>query len=256
MSKLQQAFERLRKPQTPQIGFTSVPRERPKAMLLGVLARDREQASLALRAGADLVILHTPDVAAAVAVGQELRDGKHPVGVWLPSVDETAVTSLAQAGIDFVACALEHVPAGLIDPDQLGLVVPFLDVENVPDALLRALGPLEVDALLLKRPAGEFTLRQQAELVRLATLSGVPLLVISGNGPSEAEVRALRDSGAGALVLPEGSQPDEIAAAIDLLRRVGPRRRSRREGAEIALVPALSALHGHVHEEDDEEEEV
>jgi len=256
VSKLQQAFERLRKPQTPQIGFTPAPRERPKAMLLGVLARDREQASTALRAGADLVIIHTADVAAATAVGRELRDGKHPVGVWLPSIDGPAAAALVEAGVDFVACALEHVPAGVIDPDQLGLVVPFLDLDNVPAALLRALGPLEVDALLLKRPAGEFTLRQQAELVRLATLSGVPLLVISGNGPSEAEVRALRDSGAGALVLPEGSGTEEIAAAVELLRRVGPRKRSRREGAEIALVPALSALHGHVHEEEDDEEEV
>lgn len=254
MSKLVKAIERLRRPEGRPVGFVAAPRERPKAMLLGVLARDPAQFATAVEAGADLVIVHAADPSAFVDLVGKHREENVPIGVWLSRVDEAVASSLVAAGWDFVVSTLEGTQAGVIDPEKLGHVVALLETHEVPDAVLRSLGPLEVDAVLVRRSAGEFTLRHEAELVRLTTLSGAPLLVVVGNEPTPAEVRALRDCGSAAVILPEGSSSEQIAAGQALLRSVGPRKRSRREGAEIALVPSLAALH--LHEDEEEEEEV
>jgi len=253
VSKLQKAIDRLRRPEGRPVGFVATPRERPKAMLLGTLVRDPSQLRPAIEAGADLVIAHAAEPDGFEAALAAYRDDKVPIGIWLPHVDEPLANALAAAGWDFVVSTLEGTRAGAIDPDKLGHVAAFLDTEQVPDAVLRALGPLEVDAVLVKRTAGDFTLRQEAELVRVTTLSGAPLLVVVGHEPSAAEIRALRDCGSAAVILPEGATAEQIASGQALLRAVGPRKRSRREGAEIALVPSLASLH--LHEEEEEEEE-
>lgn len=253
MSKLQKAIDRLRRPEGRPVGFVAAVRERPKAMLLGVLVREPDQLKPTVEAGADLVIVHAPEPGAFDAAVAAYRDEKVPIGIWLPHVDEATANGLASAGWDFVVSTLEGTRAGAIDPEKLGHVAVFLDADQVPDAVLRALGPLEVDAVLVKRAAGDFTLRQEAELIRVTTLSGAPLLVIVGHEPTASEIRALRDCGSAAVVLPEGATAEQIAAGQALLRSVGPRKRSRREGAEIALVPSLASLH--IHEEDEEEEE-
>lgn len=252
MSKLQKAIERLRRPDSRPVGFVATVHTRPKAMLLGVLARGPDQVRAAVEGGADLVIVHSsePEPFAELVAAQ--RDGKVPLGIWLPHVDEPTANMLANAGWDFVVSTLDSTSAGAIDAERLGHVAVFLDTETIPDAVFRALGPLEVDAVLVKRTAGEFTLRQEAELIRVTTLSGAPLMVVVGHEPTAAEVRALRDCGSAAIVLPEGATTEQVAAGQALLKAVGPRKRSRREGAEIALVPSLAALHIHENEEEEE----
>ncbi len=97
------------------------------------------------------------------------------------------------------------------------------------------------------------SLAAQIELVRLATLSGTPLLVTVAADVSVSELRVLRDSGASTVVLPETATSEQVVALAERLRAV-PSRKSKREGQDVALVPSVgfgTAEHEHEEEEDE-----
>lgn len=252
MSQLKKMIARLGRPQNSGIGFGPVNREKPKALLLAALAPDAGAARGLLNAGADVAIACATDSQGVRSVIEGLSGGKATAGAWVSAIDAAGAEALRSAGCDFVISTIEGTAAAAVDPDRMGVVVA---VEGgLDDSTLRAMAPLGLDGLFVERSPGNMNLAAQLELVRLATLSGTPLLVTASAAITVDELRVLRDSGVAAIVLPENVTPADITAVTERLRAV-PARKPKREGQEIALVPSVAAgIEDHEHEEDGDDE--
>ncbi|KAA0238927.1 hypothetical protein EDM76_04060 [bacterium] len=251
MSQLKKMIARLGRPQNAGIGFGPVSREKPKALLLAALAPDAGTARQLLEAGADVAIACAADAQGVRSVIEGLAGGKVIAGAWVSAIDGAGAEALRSAGCDFVISTVEGTAADAVDPDQMGVVVA---VDNrLDDTTLRAMAPLGLDGLFVERSPGNMNLAAQLDLVRLATLSGTPLLVTASADVTVAELRVLRDSGVAAVVLPESAATGEVKALAERLRTV-PARKPKREGQDIALVPSMASGSGD-HEPDEEEEE-
>lgn len=251
MSQLQKKIQRIQRREGPRLGFGPSVREQPRAMLLGVLVNDAAGARAAAAAGADVVILQTTDASSAVAAvkGAEAKDTA--IGAWLPALDEASATALREGGCDFAVGTLEGTASAAVDSEAMGQVI--VAGEDMDDTTLRALAPLSLDGLFVAREGGPMTLAQQLGLVRLASFSGTPLLVTVAIAISVSELRVLRDSGVGVVVAPATASPPELEALNANLRAVPAPKRGRRDGADIAIVPAAAAAAGHEHDDGDDE---
>jgi hypothetical protein len=223
-------------------------------MLLGMLAEDGAAAKAALAAGADIAILRTSAGAAAAEVksaGQPANDAS--LGAWLDRLDGAAGDALAGAGCDFIVGTLEGTVATAVDTEKTGLVL-VVD-PSIEDNILRALGPLGLDALLVEHGFGEMSLADQLKLVRLASFASTPLIVTTRPEAPAAELRVLRDSGTVCVLVPSGTPESKLRELSDRLRELPPRK-ARREGGDIAIVPAVAAMRHEeeVHEPDEEDE--
>ena len=252
MSKLQKMISRLGRHEGPGIGFGLAAREQPRAMLLAVLATDAETAKAQLAAGADIAIACAADGAAVRGTIEGLASKETTVGAWVSAIDEAGAETLKAAGCDFVISTLDGTRAEAFDSDRLGQV---LAVDGkMDDTTLRALAPLGIDGLFVERPAAAMTLGSQLELVRLATFSNSPLLVTIAPEAPAAELRVLRDSGVAVVVAPEATTPAQTGELVARLKAVPPKR-ARREGREVALVPAVVSTFVDEEEVEEPEEE-
>src|SRR5690606_17916526 len=136
-------------------GFGQVAREKPRAVLLGALVRDARAGQQAVDAGVDLLIVRANDAAGAAKVLNEIGDVKPPRGVWLSELGIDDGKAMVDAGADFVASPLDGTIAEAVDGDAIGQVLAV--TQDMEEATLRALGPLGLDALFVKRPGGEMT---------------------------------------------------------------------------------------------------
>lgn len=236
------------------MGFGQVVREQPRAMLLGVFAESSEAASEAASAGADVVIFAGADAAAVTTRFAGMSASKVCAGARLAAHTETGAADLVAAGCDFVISGLAGTASAAVDSERMGQVV---EVDStMDDTTIRALAPLGLDALFFAHAGGAMTLGQQLELVRLASFSGVPLIVTTPAAATVTEFRVLRDSGTAMVVLPAGVSPTEITDAGERLRQVPAPRKQKREGRDVALVPAAaSASHDHDHDDEPGEDE-
>jgi hypothetical protein len=250
MSQLRKKIERLQKREGPRMGFAHVAREQQPAMLLGVLASAPASARESLAAGSDFVIARVDNARGGVSFLQELAAEGACVGIWTTSLSLPDADTLLQAGCDFSVSSLTGTASAAVDPDRMGHVLE-VPMDSLEDSLLRALGPLGLDGLLFQGEATGLSLAQQLDLVRLSAFSGTPLLVTLSSEPAPADLRTLRDSGCAAVILQEPSK-QQITSALEALRSVPPPRRTRREGAEIAIVPAPTA---HEHDEGEGDDE-
>ena len=227
------------------MGFAAARREQPKAMVLAAMVTTTAEAQGALEAGADCVLVEAADAATAAVVIETLA--KNAAGAALTTLDEAGASALHEAGCDFVVSTLEGTSSAAVDTERMGQLVAVSS--EISDTTLRALNPLGFDALFVEGKPSAPTLAAQLDLVRLASLSSLPLAVNVATNATMAELRALRDSGAAVAVAPVGASAGEITALAEALRAVpAPRRQSR--GADIALVPSAAA---HAEEEDEHE---
>lgn len=251
MSELQKKIQRARRREgTGGLGFGAARRELPRAMVLCALVHDGQAAGAATSAGADMVIIDAPDAATAAAAMKDL--GKGQAGARLPAYDDAAAGLLREAGCDFVISRLDTTVATAVDTDRVGQVVEA--DTTFPESTLRALASLSLDGLYVARPAGELTLAAQLELARLSSLGGVPLLAAVGAVSSVAELRVLRDAGAGAVVAPADATAEQLRELGELLRQV-PAQGKSGERSTVAIVPSLARDHRHDDEEDDDGDE-
>lgn len=250
MSELQRRIGRVQRREGPRIGFGAVAREQPRAMLLGLVVNDGAGAKAALAANADAVIVTAASAADAASIIKGLNGEKVCAGALLDSLDDAGAAALIEAKCDFVISTLDGTAATAVDTEAMGqaLIVP----NDIDDTTLRALGPLGLDALYLDREGIPTSLEGQLELVRLASFAGTPLLVTVHPGASEAELRVLRDSGAVMVIPPARTTAEQAARIIEALKAVPAPRRGRRDGHDIALVPALSRS---AHNDEEETEE-
>jgi 2-methylisocitrate lyase-like PEP mutase family enzyme len=221
-------------------------------MVLAAIVGDGEAAKAALEAGADAVIVEGLDAADAAKALSGL--GKGPHGARVASLDEAGAQALKDAGCDFVISPLETTASTAVDTDAMGHVVEA--GPELSDTALRALAPLGLDALYAGTQASGMTMAAQLELVRLASFASAALIAVADAGAPMAELRVLRDSGVGVVALPAETGADAIKAFGERLQAVPAPRRGKRDGAEMAIVPAGHAgSNGHEEDDDDEDDD-
>jgi 2-methylisocitrate lyase-like PEP mutase family enzyme len=249
MSNLKRAIERAGKREGGQLGFAQAIHVKRRAMLLAVVAADAAAVKAAAEAGADLVLLTAESAVDATRELGRVAGLKVPVGPVLTSLGAGDATALREAACDFVVSPLSATAAEALDGGSMGHA---LTVDHgLDDAMLRALGPLGLDALVVDGPKNGFSVADQLGLIRLAQLASTPLIVRLASLPGAGELRALRDSGVAIVAAPAGSKPKEIEALASALQAVPEPRRREGRGPEIALLPSLLGA-GHEHDDDDE----
>lgn len=252
MSQLQKRIQKIQRREGPAIGFARVSREQPRAMALLALAKSAAEAKSALDAGADAVIIEAGDAAAASSAMAGLANDKVAVGALLANLSEADAEQLRGAACDFVISPLDATDSAAVDTDKMGqAVMVSLDMD---DNTLRALGPLGLDGLFIQRTGGAMTLGQQLGLVRIASFAQTGLIVTVEASASAGELRVLRDSGCVAVVAPAGASADALNALSETLKAVPAPRRGKREGADVAIVPASRGGAEEEHEHDDGDE--
>jgi hypothetical protein len=127
--------------------------------------------------------------------------------------------------------------------------------ESMEDNTLRALGPLGLDALYIERPHGPMKLAGQLGLVRIASFANTGLMATIDTQASVPDLRVLRDSGVVAVVAPASATPTDLNELAARLRAVPAPRKGKREGGELAIVPALRSPASEEHEHEEEEDE-
>jgi hypothetical protein len=250
MSQLQKRIQKLQRREGPAIGFGRVSREQPRAMGLIATARNAAEIQAALDAEADAVIVDAGGATAAAAVMEGIASDKLAIGALLASLSEADAAALREARCDFVISPLDTTDSAAFDTEKNGqAVVASLDME---DNTLRALAPLGLDGLFVQRAGGAMTLGQQLGLVRLASFASTGLIVTVQAGAGVGELRVLRDSGTAAVVAPAGTSADGLKALSDTLKAVPAPKKNKREGSDMAIVPAAR---GAEEEEEHEHEE-
>lgn len=253
MSQLQKRIQKLQRRDGPGIGFGRVNRESPRAMALVATARNAAEAQAALDAGVDAVLIDAGGAAAAVAAMKDVAGDKLAVGAGLASLSEADAEALRGASCDFVVSPLETTDSAAVDTEKMGqVVVATLDMD---DNTLRALGPLGLDGLFVQREPGPMTLAQQLGLVRLASFASTGLIVTVETSANVGELRVLRDSGTLAVVAPVGASAEALSKLAETLTAVPAPRKVKREGGDIAIVPASKAGGHEEHEVEEPEDE-
>jgi len=137
----------MRREVTGGLGFGAARSEKPRAMLLAVLAASGESAKAAVAAGADVAIVDglAPAEAAAIVKGIE----KGCTGARLAVFDEAGAKALKDAGCDFVISPIDGTASAAVDPESMGQVI--VATSDISDTTLRALPPLGLDALYVER---------------------------------------------------------------------------------------------------------
>ncbi len=249
MSNLQKKIGQLGKPGRPSMGFTPVARDKPRAILLGVFVADAAAAAKAIEGSADVAIIKGKSAEEALAGLADVSKGKS-IGVQLGSLTAAEATKLKDAGCDFVISPLESTESAAVDEEAMGHIVVV--EESLDDTTLRALGPMNFDALLTEIDTKGLSLGNQLKIVRMTTLASTALIVPVAATASVDELRVLRDSGVVVVIAPEKTGADKLKALGETLKAVPPPRKARREGADIALVPSMGA--GKSEEEDDDDD--
>jgi len=247
VSKLSEALQRKRRGESARVmGFGTRAAAKDRALLLGVLGASASEAAEALEAGADFVAVAADDSDAAVEALGDL-DGLR--GAQVASLATEGIESLEDAGVDFVLADPTSAAAGVVD-SELGLV---LEVDEAwEEAPLRALAALSLDAVLVREPVEGFTVARRISLARAAALCGAPLIVTVGAEVTSADLGALRESGAGAVVPPQGTAAGELAALIEKLEAVPLHTPRKGNEGGFALVPSAgSGGDGEEFEDDD-----
>lgn len=253
MSQLQKRTQKIQRREGPGIGFARVSREQPRAMALLARVKSGPETTAALEAGADAVIVEAASASAAAAALKGVAHEKLAVGALLPSLNESEAEELRSVGCDFVISPLDATDSAAVDTEKMGqAVVASLDMD---DNTLRSLGPLGLDGLFIQRSGGAMTLAQQLALVRAASFAQTGLIVTVDTSASVGELRVLRDSGCVAVVAPAGASGEGLKALGETLRAVPSPRKGKREGNDIAIVPASRSGGDDQHEHDDDGDE-
>ena len=253
MSHLQKRIQRLQRRDGPAMGFAQVVREQPRAMALVALVSNAKDAHAALDAGADAILLEAGNAAAVATALKGLANDKVAVGALVASLTESDAEALRNAKCDFVVSPLDSTDSAAVETDKMGQVVAAtLDME---DNTLRALGPLGFDGLFVQRAGGPMTLGQQLGLVRVASFASTGLIVTVEPSATVGELRVLRDSGAVAVVAPAGTSEKNLKALGETLKAVPAPKKGKRDGADIAMIPATKGIEEeHEHEEEHEDD--
>lgn len=179
-------------------------------------------------------------------------------GVWLENSAKVDVEDMIKAGGDFLVFPADSSLTA-IQNEEVGKI---LEVEaSLSDGMIRAIGGLPVDAVLMKDELKEghsLSWQNLLSFQRVADLAMKPLLVLVGSDVSADELQALWKAGTDAIVIEVTKEQSpgkvkELRQLIDSLIFQLPRRRQKTE----AILPRSGGLTSlpPSHEEEEEEED-
>lgn len=248
MSKLSDAIRRAGRTAPAPLGFAA--RAAAAAASPTVLcfvrlnANEANKAEEAAKKGADAVIIDGGD---AGKVKDFVRKAPGLIlGVRPHKSDREQITSLREAGADFVVLDVDSAMADALLEENIGFIL--LVRSDADDTRLRLLSDLNLDALVPPAPDGALTVERLLELRRFSALGRTPLLVEVSGDAGVSSVQALRESGVAGVII-EGSSLAKLEKLRAAIGAMPPRGRMREERRE-AMIPAPS-MAGHDHDDDD-----
>ncbi len=248
MSKLADLIRKTTHQAPAPLGFAPAAREvRAASMLCVVRLSDKEagKAADAVEQGADVLII---DGDAGKTKDALKKAGKAPIGAHPARVDANTVSSLREAGADFVWLDGD-APAEALVEERIGFVLtPRMDAD---DTHLRLLGDLGLDALALGIPRLPLTLEGMLSLRRAASLARTPLLVDLPVDAEPATLKAVRDSGAVGVIV-DGSSIAKLARLREAISALPARGRKREERTDATIPAGATASHDHDDHDDDD----
>ena len=254
MSKLSDLIRRASHAEPARLGFGAGTHTRTASMLLAASIGERWERGVgeAVAAGADVLLLAGRPSEKELPEAVSAADGR-PCGR-IADVEADQLPQLHDAGIDFLILD-PQAPASVLQDEELGFVLRLAG--DLSEAQLRTLGTLSLDALYVEgKDDGPPTIERQLELQRISGLARGPLFVQVRAGAEQQELLSLRD--AGVIILSIALKERGGADALRSLRGVIdalPRRRKRRDEAEVALLHSVGRPEPEAEEDEEEEEE-
>ena len=249
MSKLSDAIRRAGRTAPAPLGFAarSVASAVASATVLCIVrlnSNEANKAEEAAKKGGDAVIIDGGDAGKVKDFAK-----KAPgliLGVRPQKPEREHITSLREAGADFVVLDAESAMADALLEENIGFIL--LVRSDADDTRLRLLSDLNLDAIVPPSPDGALTIERLLELRRFSALGRTPLLVeVSGDAESSS-VQALRESGVAGVII-EGSSLGKLEKLRAAIGAMPPRGRKPDERREVSI-PA-PAIAGHDHDDDD-----
>lgn len=233
MSKLRDRIRDTATPRREPIGFTrTAPAAGSSHVLVIAEVTDAAGARTAVEAGAD-ALLHTGDTDALAAVVQAA--GTTPAGCRLEDASPDSAAAAVEAGADFFLFDAARSDARSLLQRDVGHVL-LLDGSPDEDGL-RALSPLDLDAILVPPPPAAMTVRDQLSLRRVADLVRAPLIVPLSAAVGASALEVWRDSGAPAVLLASAAA-EALPAILEAARAVPPPRERTRDPS-MTLLPTV-----------------
>ena len=172
------------------------------------------------------------------------RDGKAAVSACGDAVAGLAVSgdvdasALTRAGFDFVVLNVEDAPAAVLTAEGLAKVAR-VGAASQTTGLLRALGELQVDAVLAGRSGGAsgLTVLDLMSYRHVVDCMRQPVLVVADESIQAEHLQALRDVGIVGIVLPGVGRVAAFAASAAKVKAS----RAAGAGGGMSLVPKLGA---------------
>ena len=247
MSKLSDAIRRAGRTAPAPLGFARAAAAAASPTVLCIVRMNSNEANKAEEAakkGADAVIIEGGDAGKVKDFAK-----KAPgliLGVRPQKAEREQITSLRDAGADFVVLDSESAMADALLEENIGFIL--LVRSDADDTRLRLLSDLNLDAVVPPSPDGSLTVERLLELRRFSALGRAPLLVDVSGDADGSSIQVLRESGVAGVII-EGSSLGKLEKLRAAIAALPPRGRMREERREVSI-PA-PALAGHDHDDDD-----
>ena len=245
MSEFLKKLEEISRGKARSIGFGATGKSKvPSMMLIGCLTSlDEEPPQIAISSKVDALLYDIKDGAGQAYTIAKLAENKDkiPWGVRLQKAGPEGINRLAEAGCDFVV--LDHDSlAQVLEEEKMAKV---LEIEtSLKDGMLRAIGQLPVDALLIAedKHSGSLTINQLLNYHRVTGFAGKYSLA---SLPKEiSDLGALRDSGIKGVVMEISGKDIEakIKEVQEAIRKLPASKASKSKGGAFALLPATGEV--------------
>jgi hypothetical protein len=247
MSNLVDKLCRFSKP-SPQMGFrpASAKSATPTMLLIaGMRGKDIKEAE-AIASSIDAgLIFETVEGGKLRQIAEAM--GNIPVGVFCGEGSNLEVAEIDASGGDFIVFDMK-MPIGALETKELG---KFLAVEmSLGYDLIRPIGELEIDGVLLVNREPTITIEHLLFCRRFGALMTKPLLMEVAPSVTKSEINGLWEAGIDGIVASPGQSLEQLSKVREIIASLPQRRKSR---GEIGV--ALPHYGGMPVEEEEEEEE-
>ena len=232
------------------MGFAAAAASAPAPTLLCLVRLSAGEASKVGEAagkGADAVIVDGIEAGKLKSPAQAA--GGASLGVGVPKATRQSVSSLRDAGADFVVVDVASAMAEALLEEKIGFVLAMEGATE--DSTLRLLNDMGLDALLAPVPSGPLTLERLLQLRRVSALSRTPTLVEVAADVEASTLQALRESGVVGVIV-DSSSLGKLERLRERIASLPPRGKKREERGEATL-PALAGVPAEMDEDDDDD---
>ncbi len=238
---------------SPQMGFRPVSSKSaaPTMLLIaGIRGRDVAEAEAIAGDDVDAGLIFEP------VEGGKLRQiaeamGNTPVGMFLGEGSNLEVVEIGASGGDFIVFDMK-TPIEALETKELG---KFLAVEmSLGYDLLRAIGELEIDGVLIVNREPTITIEHLLFCRRFGALMTKPLLMEVAPSVTKSEINGLWEAGIDGIVASPGQPPEQFSKLREVIADL-PRRRKRGRGEIGVALPHYASMPAEEEEEEGEGEE-